>query len=78
MQRVRDQLAFSVVAILVILIALRAVGIRSSVASLVLSILVTLFLNVGLSYWSEHRSRTAARRPRSHDGGDIRWRDEHR
>lgn len=73
----RDQLMFSVVAILVLAVVLRVVGVRSSIGSLVLSIVLTLLLNVGLSYWAERRARGAQSRPAPRDA-DIRWRDEQR
>ncbi len=85
--RIRDQLLFSVVAVVVLFIALRLLGVRSTVPSLFLSVLLTLALNVGLSYWGEARARSARRRSatrptrgttRHTGGGDIRWRDEDR
>lgn len=76
-QRIRDQLLFSVVTILVLFLILRLVGVRASVPSLFLSIMLTLALNVGLSAWQERRARS----PRQNHpvrGGDIRWREEDR
>lgn len=79
--RIRDQLAFSVGAVLVLFLVLRVFGVRSSVAGIALSILLTLALNVGLAAWGEARSRRTAQRqrqaPRARDA-DIRWRDDER
>lgn len=76
-RRIRDHLTFSVVAVLALFFILRLLGIRSSVAGLFLSILITLALNVGLSYLTEARARSRARNPvpPPRGGGDIRWRD---
>lgn len=85
-QRLRSQLVFSVVAVLALFVVLRMLGLRSPVSSIVLSVLLTLALNVGLSYMADSRARrgrshTPARRPvepsRRRDA-DIRWRDEQR
>ncbi|MCW1805411.1 hypothetical protein NLU66_15680 [Brachybacterium sp. NBEC-018] len=77
-QRIREHLGFSVVAILVLFILLRLLGVRSTVSGFFFSVLITLALNVGLSYWSEHRARTARRNPPAQGGGDIRWREDDR
>lgn len=79
-RRIRDHLLFSVVAIFGLFLVLRLFGVRSTVSGLFLSILITLALNVGLSYLTEARARRNARSPRSvpRGGGDIRWRDEDR
>jgi hypothetical protein len=76
-RRIRDQIGFSLVAVLVLFMVLRVFGVRSSVASLVLSIVLTLALNVGLSYIGEQRARSARRRaaddardPRRYDPRD--------
>lgn len=87
-QRLRSQLVFSVVAVLALFVVLRMLGLRSPVSSIVLSVLLTLALNVGLSYLTDSRARRA--RPRTHRparrpvepsrrrDADIRWRDEQR
>lgn len=84
-QRIRDHLGFSIVAVLILFVALRFLGVRSPVSSIFLSILVTIALNVGLSYWGEHRARRAREdaliargRSAARGGGDIRWRDDRR
>lgn len=76
-RRIRDQIGFSLVAVLVLFMLLRVFGVRSSVAGLVLSIVLTLALNVGLSYIGEQRARSARRRagggsrdPRRYDPRD--------
>lgn len=75
-QRIRDTLGFSVVAILVLFILLRLVGVRSTIPSLFLSIIITIGLNVALSYYYDHRARSGrnAGRPGGHVDEDIRWR----
>ena len=76
--RVREHLGFSVVAIGVLFIVLRLLGVRSTFAGFALSVGITLALNVGLSYYNDrrarnpHRSRPPARRR------DIRWREDDR
>ncbi len=60
--------------LLVLFILLRVVGIRSTVASFVLSLVITVGLNVALSYYHEHRASRPSPPPRG--GGDIRWRDD--
>ncbi|ASK66504.1 hypothetical protein CFK39_12565 [Brachybacterium avium] len=77
-QRVRDHIGFSVIAIGVLFIVLRLLGVRSTFAGFVLSVVITLGLNVGLSYYNEHRARNPRpqRQPRS--GGDIRFREDDR
>ncbi|PWH07943.1 hypothetical protein DEO23_03670 [Brachybacterium endophyticum] len=80
-RRIRDQVGFSLVAVLVLFLVLRVFGVRSSVAGLVLSVALTIALNVGLSYIGERRAEHARRRPprdRDGDRGDIRWRDDDR
>ncbi|MEE1618974.1 hypothetical protein V1260_12960 [Brachybacterium sp. J144] len=75
--RIKDHLVISVVTIGVLFIVLRLAGLRSTFASFMLSLLITIGLNVGLSYYADYR----ARRPRSpapRGGGDIRWREEDR
>lgn len=60
---------------LVLFVVLRFVGVRSTLASFVMSVVITIGLNVGLSYYHDFRARRGpSRAPRS--GGDIRWRDE--
>ena len=81
--RVRDQLAFSVVAVLILFFLLKLVGIRSTFAGLFLSVVVTILLNVGLTYLGDARARHARRtdrpaRPARPSDGDIRWREEER
>ena len=77
-QRIRDTLGFSVVAILVLFILLRLVGVRSTIPSLFLSIIITIGLNVGLSYYYDHRARSGRASGRRDDrvDEDIRWRRE--
>ncbi|WP_241237284.1 hypothetical protein [Brachybacterium saurashtrense] len=77
-QRVRDHLGFSVVAIGVLFVLLRLVGVRSTFAGFLLSVGITLALNVGLSYWQEHRARHPRPRRESRGGGDIRFREDDR
>lgn len=64
-------------------VVLSLMGIKAKFASLVLSILLTLALNVGLSYyyeWRRDRERAAIREGRANvrdrRDGDIRMRDE--
>ncbi|MCS6711335.1 hypothetical protein JSY14_04625 [Brachybacterium sp. EF45031] len=57
-QRLRDTLVFSVIAILLLTVVLRFLGLRSSFASIILSILITVGLNLALSAWADHRART--------------------
>ena len=75
-QRVRDHLGFSVVAIGVLFIVLRLVGVRSTFAGFALSVVITLGLNVGLSYFNEHRARNPRPQRGVRGGGDIRFREE--
>ena len=75
-QRVRDHIVFSVVAIGVLFIVLRLLGMRSTVAGFVFSVGITLALNVGLSYYNDYRARSPERRPAPSGGGDIRWRED--
>lgn len=82
-QRIRDTLLFSVVAILVLFIILRLVGVRSTFSSFFLSVVITIALNVGLSYWSERSSKRRSQQDRSYDDrtprdSDIRWREDER
>lgn len=77
-QRVRDHLGFSVIAILAIFILLRLVGVRSTVSGFVLSVAITLALNVGLSYYTERRARSPRRPAEPSGGGDIRWHEDER
>ena len=72
----RRQIGTSLVILLVLFMLLRLAGIKSTVAGFVLSLVVTVLLNVGLSYVAEHRARRPATAP-VRGGGDIRWRDEH-
>lgn len=75
--RIRAHLGFSVVAILAIFIVLRLLGVRSTVSGFVLSVAVTLALNVGLSYYNDRRARSGRpRRDPTPGGGDIRWRED--
>ncbi|MGO2825588.1 hypothetical protein CIK81_12180 [Brachybacterium sp. JB7] len=75
--RVREHLGFSVVAIGVLFIVLRLLGVRSTFAGFALSVGITLALNVGLSYYNDRRARNP--RPQQaapRGGGDIRWRED--
>ena len=85
-QRIREQIGFSLVAVLILFIVLRALGLRATVSALFVSVLLTIALNVGLSYWYEFRARRENQRGGTGRGqggarmsadGDIRWR-EHR
>ena len=80
-----DHLFFSVVVMTLFFVVLSLMGIKAKFASLVLSILLTLALNVGLSYYYEwrrdrERERAAIREGRANvrdrRDGDIRMRDE--
>lgn len=78
-----DHLFFSVVVMTLFFVVLSLMGIKAKFASLVLSILLTLALNVGLSYyyeWRRDRERAAIREGcanvRDRRDGDIRMRDE--
>ena len=82
-QRIVDHLFFSVVVMTLFFVVLSLMGIKAKFASLVLSILLTLALNVGLSYyyeWRRDRERAAIREGRANvrdrRDGDIRMRDE--
>ena len=84
-QRIMDHLFFSVVVMTLFFVVLSLMGIKAKFASLVLSILLTLALNVGLSYYYEwrrdrDRERAAIREGRANvrdrRDGDIRMRDE--
>lgn len=89
-RRFRDQIAFSVAAVLVMVLVLRVLGVRSPVSSIFLSVLLTVGLNAALAAWGQHRERRARenqriarrrderRRPARAGGADIRWRDEDR
>lgn len=82
-QRIRDTLGFSVVAILVLFLILRVAGVRSTFSSFFLSVVITIALNVGLSYWNESSARRRAQQDRSYDDrgrrdADIRWREDDR
>ena len=64
-------------------IILRVLGVRSTISSFFLSVVITIALNVGLSYWGEHSARKRAREGRSYDDSkrrdaDIRWREDDR
>ncbi|MCL6422895.1 hypothetical protein Bequi_05755 [Brachybacterium sp. JHP9] len=76
--RIKDQLVFSVVAVLALFLLLRLLGFRATMPGLLLSILITVALNVGLSYWSQSSARRAREsdRPVRRPDGDIRWRDD--
>lgn len=67
---------FSVVAIGVLFIVLRLVGVRSTFAGFVMSVGITLALNIGLSYYNDYRARSPRRPAPSRGGGDIRWRED--
>src|SRR5699024_3266669 len=75
-QRLRDHIVFSVVAIGVLCIVLRLLGMRSTVAGFAFSVGITLALNVGLSYYNDYRARSPKRRTVPAGGGDIRWRED--
>ena len=76
-QRVREHIGFSVVAIGVLFVVLRLVGIRSTFAGFAMSVLITLALNVGLSYYQEYRAKNPRKQPAPRGGGDIRFREDH-
>ncbi|MFC7374044.1 hypothetical protein ACFQS2_08260 [Brachybacterium sp. GCM10030267] len=77
-QRIREHLGFSVVAIGVLFIVLRLVGVRSTFAGFALSVAITLALNVGLSYYNDRRARSPRPHVEQRGGGDIRWREDDR
>jgi hypothetical protein len=77
-QRVRDHLGFSVVAIGVLFVVLRLVGVRSTFVGFAMSVGITLALNVGLSYYHDHRARHPRPARESRGGGDIRFREDER
>ena len=77
-QRVREHIGFSVIAIGVLFILLRLVGVRSTFAGFVLSVAITLALNVGLSYYNDHRARNPRPQRPARGGGDIRFREDDR
>lgn len=83
-QRIRDQLGFSLVTLLVLFVVLRALGLRATVSAFLVSLMLTIGVNVALSYWHDHRARREAERGLPHPpaDGDIRWRktqqDRHR
>ncbi|GAA1484359.1 hypothetical protein [Brachybacterium fresconis] len=77
-RRVREHLGFSVIAIGVLFVVLRLLGVRSTFAGFLLSVGITLALNVGLSYYNDHRSRNPRPRTAPRGGGDIRWREDDR
>src|SRR5699024_3593253 len=77
-QRVREHIGFSVIAIGVLCMLLRLVGVRSTFAGFVLSVALTLALNVGLSYYNDHRARNPRPQRPARGGGDIRFREDDR
>ncbi|WP_245851105.1 hypothetical protein [Brachybacterium vulturis] len=77
-QRVRDHIGFSVVTIGVLFILLRVAGVRSTFAGFALSVVITLGLNVGLSYYNDHRARNPRPQRQARGGGDIRFREDDR
>ncbi|MEY8655353.1 hypothetical protein [Brachybacterium paraconglomeratum] len=77
-QRVRDHLGFSIVAIGVLFIVLRLLGMRSTLGGFVLSVGITLALNVGLSYYYERRARNPRPQREPRGDGDIRFREDDR
>lgn len=74
----RDHIGFSVIAIGVLFILLRLVGVRSTFAGFALSVGITLALNVGLSYYNDYRARNPRPRREAPGGGDIRFREDDR
>ncbi|MGO2535923.1 MAG: hypothetical protein ACTIB2_02180 [Brachybacterium tyrofermentans] len=76
--RVREHIGFSVIAIGVLFIVLRLLGVRSTFAGFMLSVGITLALNVGLSYYNDRRARSARPQVTPRGGGDIRWREDDR
>ncbi|MGP9537690.1 hypothetical protein ACT3SP_06735 [Brachybacterium sp. AOP43-C2-M15] len=77
-QRVRDHIGFSVVAIGVVFIVLRLLGVRSTFAGFAFSVAITLALNIGLSYYNDHRAKNPRPRREVRGGGDIRYREDDR
>ncbi|NMA77904.1 MAG: hypothetical protein GX960_11720 [Actinomycetales bacterium] len=77
-QRVREHIGFSVIAIGVLFIVLRLVGVRSTFAGFALSVGITLALNVGLSYYNDYRARNPRPQRETRGGGDIRFREDDR
>ena len=76
--RIRDHIGFSVVAIGVVFIVLRLLGVRSTFAGFALSVGITLALNVGLSYYNDYRAKHPRPQRESRGGGDIRFRENDR
>lgn len=76
--RVREHIGFSVIAIGVLFIVLRLLGVRSTFAGFMLSVGITLALNVGLSYYNDRRARNPRPQAAPRGGGDIRWREDDR
>lgn len=75
-QRVRDHIGFSVIAIGVLFIVLRLLGVRSTFAGFALSVGITLALNVGLSYYHDYRAKHPKPARQGRGGGDIRFRED--
>lgn len=75
-QRVRDHIGFSVIAIGVLFIVLRLLGVRSTFAGFALSVGITLALNVGLSYYNDYRAKHPKPERQGRGGGDIRFRED--
>ena len=75
--RIRDHIGFSVVAIGVVFIVLRLLGVRSTFTGFAMSVGITLALNVGLSYFTDYRAKHPRTQPAPR-GGDIRFRDDNR
>ncbi|WP_058234789.1 hypothetical protein [Devriesea agamarum] len=55
-QRIGNQLLFSIAVLTVLFFLLKFIGIRVTMPGLVLSIVITVALNVALSYWNVNRS----------------------
>ncbi|MFC0675853.1 hypothetical protein [Brachybacterium hainanense] len=73
-QRIRDQIGFSLVTLLVVFMLLKLVGLKATIPGFVLSLVITIGLNVALSYYADHKASRPVPPPRG--GGDIRWRDD--
>lgn len=61
--RIKDHIGFSLIAVVVLFLILRVLGVRATISALVMSLLLTLGLNVGLSYYYEWRARREALNP---------------
>src|SRR5699024_12430880 len=66
------------IALGVLSILRRLVGVRSTFAGFVLSVATPRALNVGLAYYNDHRARNPRPQRPARGGGDIRFREDDR